>query len=112
KSGDDNAFDKALQVGVMPGANAATGGGGSTANVAAAAAAIAGYKKSGKNEIALYQKSSLGTGAQANNPWLQELPDPISKATWDNYALISTAKAKELGIDYTSVDYEYHTPKP
>src|SRR6202008_3803973 len=30
-------------------------------------------------EIVLYQKAGLGIGTQANNPWLQELPDPISK---------------------------------
>jgi len=112
KLGDDAAFDKALENGINQTAATSTGGGGTMADVAPAAAAIASYKKGGKTEIALYQKSSIGTGAQANNPWLQELPDPISKATWDNYALISTAKAKELGINYTSVDYEYHTPKP
>ena len=98
----------ARPISITPG----TSGTRTNGDVGAAAAAIAGYKKGGKNEIALYQKSSLGTGKQAGNPWLQELPDPVSKATWDNYALISTAKAKELGIDYTTVDYEYHTPKP
>ena len=49
-------------------------------------------------EVAFYQKVSLGTGYHANNPWLQELPDPISKATWDNYATISQKMANELGI--------------
>ena len=62
--------------------------------------------------MVLYQKVSLGTGKQAGNPWLQELPDPVSKATWDNYALISVAKAKELNIDFDSVDYEYYPSKP
>ena len=46
----------------------------------------------------LYQKVSLLTGKQAGNPWLLELPDPVTRATWDNYAIISTAKARELGI--------------
>ncbi|WP_340153980.1 TAT-variant-translocated molybdopterin oxidoreductase [uncultured Marivirga sp.] len=49
-------------------------------------------------EVSFYQKVSLGTGYHANNPWLQELPDPISKATWDNYATISQKMANELGI--------------
>ena len=40
----------------------------------------------------------LLSGKQAGNPWLLELPDPVTRATWDNYALISTTKAKELGI--------------
>ena len=42
----------------------------------------------------------MGDGSQANNPWLQELPDPVSKVTWDNYAMISPDFAKTLiGID-------------
>jgi len=49
-------------------------------------------------EVAFYQKVSIGTGHHANNPWLQELPDPISKATWDNYATISQKMANDLGI--------------
>ena len=43
-------------------------------------------------ELVLYEKTGLGNGNQANNPWLQELPDPVSEATWDNYALISMVK--------------------
>ena len=38
----------------------------------------------------------MGNGAQANNPWLQELPDPVSKVTWDNYAMLSPALANRL----------------
>ncbi|SMG48906.1 prokaryotic molybdopterin-containing oxidoreductase family, iron-sulfur binding subunit [Marivirga sericea] len=49
-------------------------------------------------EIVFYQKVSIGNGQHANNPWLQELPDPISKATWDNYATISQKMANDLGI--------------
>lgn len=49
-------------------------------------------------ELSLYTKVSIGTGYHANNPWLQELPDPISKATWENYASISQKMANELGI--------------
>ncbi|MFV1963913.1 MAG: 4Fe-4S dicluster domain-containing protein [Pirellulaceae bacterium] len=49
-------------------------------------------------ELILYPKVSLLAGRHANNPWLQELPDPISKATWDNYVCIATRKAAELGI--------------
>ena len=45
-------------------------------------------------EVVFYQKVSIGTGYHANNPWLQELPDPISKATWDNYATISQKNGK------------------
>jgi MoCo/4Fe-4S cofactor protein with predicted Tat translocation signal len=81
-------------------------------NVGAAIAAINGRKKGGKNEVILYQNVGLGTGKQAGNPWLLELPDPITRATWDNYAVISTIKAKELGIDYQSTDFEYYQDRP
>ena len=49
-------------------------------------------------EICLYEKISIGTGDQANNPWLQEMPDPISKACWDNYAALSAKTAKKLNV--------------
>ena len=38
----------------------------------------------------------MGTGSRANNAWLQEASDPISKATWDNYAMISPEMGKTL----------------
>ena len=38
-------------------------------------------------------------GRFANNPWLQELPDPVTKLTWDNAALLSPATAKRLGLE-------------
>jgi MoCo/4Fe-4S cofactor protein with predicted Tat translocation signal len=78
----------------------------------AAITAISSTPRGNKNEIVLYQSVMLLSGKQAGNPWLLELPDPVTRATWDNYALISTAKAKELGIDYLSTDYEYYTEKP
>jgi MoCo/4Fe-4S cofactor protein with predicted Tat translocation signal len=46
-------------------------------------------------ELVLYEKIGLGTGSHANNPWLQELPDPISKAVWDNYVCVSPSFAEE-----------------
>lgn len=49
-------------------------------------------------ELVLYEKVGIGEGKDANNPWLQELPDPVTKITWDNYANISPALAKEKGL--------------
>lgn len=40
----------------------------------------------------------MGDGTQANNPWLQELPDPITRLSWDNYLTISPKDAAQLGI--------------
>jgi len=111
--GSEAALHKALQDGVHEEAPPAVSGGSySGAAVSEATSAISSYKKGTGDELVLYQKVSMGTGAQAGNPWLQELPDPVTKATWDNYAMISTAKAKELGINYTGNDYNYFPQKP
>ncbi len=53
--------------------------------------------KSGELELALYEKVAIGNGNQANNPWLQELPDPISKITWDNYVTMSPKEMAAKG---------------
>ncbi len=55
------------------------------------------------SEVILYEKLSLGTGKYANSPWLQEMPDPISTATWDNYIGIPPAYAEEHGIEFEDV---------
>ena len=66
-------------------------------NVAAAAAAI---KAEGSDvELVVYEKLGLGNGNMAGNPWLQEMPDPISKACWDNYLAVSIKYARENGIN-------------
>jgi len=49
----------------------------------------------GRMELELYVPVNTGTGKHANNPWLQETPDPVSKITWDNYASVSPAFAEE-----------------
>ncbi len=51
-----------------------------------------------KIEVALYSKISMLDGTNANNPWLQELPDPISRVCWDNYAAIGKATADRLDV--------------
>ncbi len=48
--------------------------------------------------VVLYEKVGLRDGALANNAWLQELPDPISKATWTNYACLAPSLAASLGV--------------
>jgi Fe-S-cluster-containing dehydrogenase component len=49
-------------------------------------------------ELALWFNVSVGCGKHANNPWLQELPDPVTKACWGNYASISPRLAKEMNL--------------
>ncbi|MEO6456312.1 MAG: 4Fe-4S dicluster domain-containing protein, partial [Ginsengibacter sp.] len=85
-------------------------------NVSDASSKIASIKSSDV-ELVLYKKVSLGNGCNANNPWLQELPDPITKATWDNYAIVSPSMGKFLfNIDITNSrhtdKYEVEPQKP
>lgn len=54
--------------------------------------------KGGDFELALYIKEGMGDGQQANNPWLQEFPDPISRVSWDNYATMSPKQMNEMGL--------------
>ncbi|MFN4233210.1 MAG: TAT-variant-translocated molybdopterin oxidoreductase [Bacteroidia bacterium] len=54
--------------------------------------------KGGDFELALYIKEGMGDGQQANNPWLQEFPDPISRVSWDNYATMSPKQMEEMGM--------------
>lgn len=65
-----------------------------------------------KLEIQLYQSSVMQDGKRANNPWLQELPDPVSKVTWDNFAAISLTDLKKLNLaegDVISIDVNNQT---
>ena len=50
-------------------------------------------------ELTLYTSTALGDGQQANNPWLQELPDPIHRTTWDNFLTMHPIDAQTLGIE-------------
>ncbi|RMZ50773.1 4Fe-4S dicluster domain-containing protein [Flavobacteriaceae bacterium PRS1] len=68
-----------------------------TLNINAAARNLASATSNGF-ELTLYPKTGMGDGQQANNPWLQEFPDPLTRATWDNYLTMSEADAKELGL--------------
>ena len=55
-------------------------------------------------ELATYTKVGMGDGQMANNPWLQELPDPITRTTWDNYITMSPADAAANGIENITRD--------
>jgi len=91
------SFNKALYNGINASSNATTlsyvGG-----NGAQAVAELGGFKASDL-ELVLYTKTAMGDGTQANNPWLQELPDPITRMSWDNYLTMSPKDAERLGID-------------
>lgn len=66
-----------------------------------------GLPKQGQLEFSLFSNLALADGQDANNPWLQELPDPVSSVTWDNFAAISPNTARELGLadgDYIRIN--------
>ena len=67
-------------------------------NVNALVQRLARAKAKAGLELHLYTKTGIGDGQQANNPWLQEFPDPISRVTWDNYLTVSKADAEALGL--------------
>lgn len=66
--------------------------------VSDAAASISKNKVEGI-ELFLYENIGIGDGKNANNPWLQELPDPVSKVCWDNYVAVSYSYANENGLE-------------
>jgi molybdopterin-containing oxidoreductase family iron-sulfur binding subunit len=52
----------------------------------------------GEWQLRLYVPNGVGNGLHANNPWLQELPDPLTKITWDNYLTMSPADMEVMGL--------------
>lgn len=74
-------------------------------NIGGAVAAIGAAPISKNPEFVVYEKVSIGHGgACSNNPWLLEMPDPITKATWDNYATLSPQRAKSLNAELTGIN--------
>jgi MoCo/4Fe-4S cofactor protein with predicted Tat translocation signal len=115
--GGEAGWNKILQEGVQnqaPSIVSLVPGYNSNA-VAVASSAITSAKKVGAVELVLYEKVGIGVNGAAN-PWLQELPDPVTRATWDNYVIISPAMAKtllkiDLTINSQADAYEVHPPK-
>lgn len=118
KLGTADAFNAALQNGIIEPAAAVGGAAFNSARLAEAASKVTTAKQG--YEVVIYQKVGMGSGSQANNPWLQEMPDPVSKVTWDNYAMVSPALYKEIfGEDLVGPDsqraadrYEVTPEKP
>lgn len=97
---------------ITTGSATMSGGSYNGGGLGAATTALGSNANRGKNEVVLYQNVSMAAGKQSGNPWLLELPDPVTKASWDNFAMISLAKAKDLGIDIKTTEYEYYRDKP
>ena len=91
----DMTWDKLLQTGVMEKTQSTGSKYSSKANLNSVVAALP--QPSNGFEVVIYEKMGLGNGNQSNNPWLQELPDPITRVTWDNYVCVSPRDARERG---------------
>jgi len=96
----EKAWRKAVHDGVIPGTAPAPKA------VGAPAVPPAPAPPGGPFEVAFAPDPTIYDGRFANNGWLQELPKPLTKLTWDNAVLMSPATAQRLGVsngDYVSV---------
>ncbi len=75
-----------------------------SANTAFLTQPIAPPSNAGPIEIAILPDPSVYDGRFTNNGWLQELPNPLSKVTWENVALVSPKTAKDLGLNQAGDD--------
>jgi len=95
----DMLWDRTVHDGVLDTQVAAETWTPAAIDISAAVAAIA--KNAGAAdavELVVYEKIAIRDGKFADNPWLQEVPDPISKITWDNYVCVSKKMAERLGL--------------
>lgn len=97
-----SAWNQALHDGVYYTASKSAAAHALSADVVSAGAELAAYVGKGV-ELQVYTKVSIGDGSQANNPWLQEMPDPITRTTWDNYAAVNKTTADKLGLKDGSI---------
>ncbi|PKD17499.1 quinol:cytochrome C oxidoreductase [Salegentibacter salinarum] len=101
-SGSISSWNTALHDGIFEAAspvNVETAEGSGSVNVSTAASELARSAEGEGLELTLYTKLSMGDGQQANNPWLQEMPDPLTRASWDNYLTVSKSDAESLGLE-------------
>lgn len=102
----DLFWDKCLYDGVFEQPVQSQGAVAFRGNINAAAEAIAAnYKSGGEFELVIFENGTVGNGSQANNPLLQELPDPITKVTWDNYVTVSPKDAPRITFDESHTKY-------
>jgi molybdopterin-containing oxidoreductase family iron-sulfur binding subunit len=99
KSLHDGVAIEAAATASGTGTGAGTAGTGTaTGTSTATATATEATGGAGGLEIIFRPDPNIHDGRFANNGWLQELPRPLSKITWDNAAFMSEATAKQLGI--------------
>jgi len=91
EAGFEKRWNRVLHDGLLAGS--------ATAPAMPASAEYGAVASSGEGfEVHFRPSPYLHDGRYANDGWLQELPDPVTKLTWDNPALLSPADAKKLGV--------------
>ncbi|WP_282787838.1 TAT-variant-translocated molybdopterin oxidoreductase [Flavobacterium croceum] len=96
------SWNKAVHDGLVVTSDSVLASG--TADYSGAATQLAQSANAKNFELLLYTKTGMGDGQQANNPWLQEFPDPITRVSWDNYVTVSKADAEKLKLENTIAD--------
>lgn len=94
----ENFWNKALHDGIVSSESLAAQTGYRNVNASQAAGKLKNTKTGEGVQVVTYQKFAIRNGEMANNPLLHEMPDPITKATWDNYIMVSPMDAKDQGI--------------
>jgi molybdopterin-containing oxidoreductase family iron-sulfur binding subunit len=94
---DDAAFEKAVQKGIVDGTGLAKETSALQSGAVTGAADKLGAAAGGL-EVNFVPDHKLLDGRWANNVWLQELPDPVTKLTWDNAIVISPATGRKLDL--------------
>ncbi|MCB9251058.1 MAG: TAT-variant-translocated molybdopterin oxidoreductase [Flavobacteriales bacterium] len=101
---DIDVWNKSVHDGVIVSATEESATPSFSANVNEAAEKIvSGSSKSDSSELIVYQKVGVKDGNLANNPWLHETPDPISKVCYDNYLSVSKSEAEKNDLKQNDV---------
>ncbi len=98
KGASEESWNAFLRDGFLPDSAFAPAKVAFNATTAAALAKQAQPAKADALELVFLQSPSVDDGRYANNSWLVETPDFVTKLTWDNAVLVSPATAKKLGI--------------
>lgn len=93
-------WNELLQTGILTAAAKPAGTYTFSLSLAAVAPSVVNSSKALAKDIELqvYESTGMRDGRYANNAYLQELPDPVSKVTWDNYVALAPRFAESLGI--------------
>ncbi|MBL7811453.1 MAG: TAT-variant-translocated molybdopterin oxidoreductase [Bacteroidetes bacterium] len=94
----DEKFNKCLHDGVWSAEAKEAAAPAYEGNIAEVASAVEAGAKGDGVDLVLYESVGVRDGAHGNNPWLHEMPDPVSKVTWDNYIALPKALAVKLGV--------------